>query len=615
MSRRRAASDSTAPSAGRWASARLPLGVFAAALMLRLVYLVESADYPAFAVPIIDALDYDTAARQLLGGGGFSRQFFWQPFFYPLWLAAAYAVTGGSLVATKVLQVGLGAATCSLTSILGRRLGGPRVGLLAGLITAAYGPLIAYEAEPLGTGWATFWAVVLLLLFTRPPTGRRAAALGACGALAVLTRAEFLPFLVIAAAAQLAALTRRGERGAAARAGAAGAAGFLAVTLPVAVLNTRVTGHFGFLPYAGGINLYVGNHPDRTLVATAVGDDWKRIRRLPLAAGLTAPYDAQRYFYHQTRTYIAGDPLGFLARLGDKALQFVSSREIPRDVDVYELRRWSWIQRLLTWKVGGFGFPFGVLLPLAAVGLVAQRRCRPTPLWLFLTGYPLAVVLVFVAGRFRVPVVPVLAIAAAAGAIVLWQAWRERRWRRLAGAVAGGVLVAVLATVPGPFPLERDELRTATRLNLALGRTYAARGQVGLAQACFERDLAEHPDSARAHAELGLLLARQGRLDDALAHYAAALRLDAESAPTQFNCALALAEAGRLSEALPHFAEAVRLEPYVARYHAWYGRALAEAGRSAEARAAFERALALEPAEPEARRGLARLAGSSGDGR
>ena len=54
---------------------------------------------------------------------------------------------------------------------VGPRLLGPTAGLVAGLITVLYGPLIFYDAELLNHGWATFWAVLLLVLL--PAAGER----------------------------------------------------------------------------------------------------------------------------------------------------------------------------------------------------------------------------------------------------------------------------------------------------------------------------------------------------------------------------------------------------------------------------------------------------------
>ena len=73
--------------------------------------------------------------------------------------------------------------------------------------------------------------------------------------------------------------------------------------------------------------------------------------------------------------------------------------------------------RVLLWKVPGIAFPFGLLLPLAAVGLgVAWRRAPVLAASVVLLG--LAVAAFFVTARYRAPLVPLLALFAAAGRAV-----------------------------------------------------------------------------------------------------------------------------------------------------------------------------------------------------
>ena len=97
------------------------------------------------------------------------------------------------------------------------------------------------------------------------------------------------------------------------------------------------------------------------------------------------------------------------------------------------------------------GVDIGVLLPLAAVGLLLQHRRVPAVVPLFIASYGASLVLVFPSARYRVPVVPALTILAAAGCLGVLEEVRRRRWGRLgiAGICAGGVVL--LATLPGPF--------------------------------------------------------------------------------------------------------------------------------------------------------------------
>ncbi len=157
---------------------RLGFLLFGLALVVRLVYLYQSSDSPSFDAPIIDAKTYDDIARGLVNGDA-NYRFFVQAPLYPLILSGIYYLTGASIVWAKVAQMVLGAVTCVLIYCLGQKIFSRRVGFWAGLMAVFYGPLIYYQGELLATGLATFWSVVLILLFCA--TGRRLLA-ARCGA-------------------------------------------------------------------------------------------------------------------------------------------------------------------------------------------------------------------------------------------------------------------------------------------------------------------------------------------------------------------------------------------------------------------------------------------------
>ena len=590
--------------------------VFLIALGVRGIYLVDTADYPAFAVPVVDALEYDHHARELASGGDLGQQFFWQPFLYPFLLSGIYAVNGGSVVGAKVVQALIGAVTCVLTWLLGRRVFGRSAGLAAGLMTAFYGPLVFYEGELLAAGWAAFWSVALILLLLRAaakPGVGVSLAVGLCGGLAVLTRPTFLPFCAVAGLWLGWRLLRvSGPRSRRAGHGLAVVAGFAMATLPVAVESQRVTGRFSFLPSSGGINVYLGNHPERCRMATvAVGFEWDQLTALPLREGITGMWAQQDYFYRQTRAYVAGDPAGLLQRLGTKALQYVSSREIPRNVDAYAVREWSLVQRLLTWRLGGFGFPFGLLLPLAVVGLWSRRRQIPAPLAVYLLLYPLAIVAVFVTARYRVPTVPVLAVPAAAGLLTLASLWKQRLVRRLVAAGAGVVAIVLLASLPGPFCEEEQD--TAAGLYANVGYYHLRQGDKAEAMRFYGEALRRNPDLAEARCNVGNLLAEQGRPVEALRHYEIAVQHKPHLAGIQNSYGAALLSLGRRDEAVDRFREAVRRDPTFAQAHANLGVVFLQAGRPTEAVDELREAVRLEPQDPLARYNLAVALSRLGD--
>ena len=580
---------------------RTALAVFALALVVRLVFLWDGRGYPAFLVPLVDAANYDAAARSLATGQGFTNQFFWQPFLYPVFLAGIYAVAGPSILTAMVVQMVLGAVTCALTCVLGTRLLDRASGLAAGLIVALYGPLLFHESELLGVGLAAFWTPLFLLavLGARSRPGLLTGlAVGIIGALAVLTRSEFL-VPIAAAAVWLITLVRRTAPRRTVLTGASVLLGFGVAVMPAVRCNARQNGRMSFLPVGGGINFYLGNHPDQTRVATTTGFRWDE---LLLEASEGGPMHASEYgpyFWRQSWAYIAADPLGFVSRLGGKLAQFAAPREIARGSDVYVEREWSRMQYVLTWKAGGFAFPFGVLLPLAAFGLVVNWRRLPAAVVLYLGLFALAVALVFVTGRYRLPVVPVFAVLGGGGLVTVLRWVRAHRWLRLAGATGGVLVGGVLISLPGPFPLERAELNQGAGLYVCMGQTYDHWGQLDQALDCFQRELRGNPHCCAAYTGSARILTGQGRDEDALRCFQAALDLQPESYQTHVNLGMQLDRMNRRPEAVVQLRQAVALQPLALQVHRMLASVLADSGEYAAAELAATAGLRVCPIDPQ----------------
>lgn len=580
---------------------RRALLVFAVALAVRMLYLAQLADHPTFTTPIVDAATYHDLARDWAAGKPASEGFFWQPFFYPCALGLLYKLAGPSIVVARAAQLLLGALTCVLTFHLGRRLAGDRAGLVAGLLAACYAPLFIYEADLVGAGWAAFWAVALLLLMVDAAESRRAAkafAIGLVAALALLTRPTFLPFV----AASAAWLAWRWFRVAPRSGGTSAvralrrtfpalmlAIGFALPALPVAWLNQKVTGHFGILPCSGGLNLYIGNNPDtcRTLNIRP-GADWDTLTSEPAHEGILETWAQDRYFRDRVRDYARAQPGRFAADLARKALRFVSSRELPRNEDPYALRGTSSLVAALMWKVDRFGFPFGVVFPLACIGLIAHARRWPAPVWLFLALYPAAVILVFVSARYRVPTLPLGLVLAAAGAVWLVE---TRRWR----AIALGALAAAV-TLPGPWC--EEGVNYGSELHNAVAGAKYRRGDRAGALADVQRALAVDPDNVEALHTLGVIQA--GRSDPAAAKtFEKVLKRRPDHPDALYHLGCLRLDQGRMNDAARLFDAALPLRPRNADLRLKYGIALAELHRTDEAASQFAVARALNPDLPD----------------
>jgi tetratricopeptide (TPR) repeat protein len=233
-------------------------------------------------------------------------------------------------------------------------------------------------------------------------------------------------------------------------------------------------------------------------------------------------------------------------------------------------------------KVGAWSFPFGVLLPLAAVGLALSWRKVPPSLLLILLVYSFTLVLVFVSARYRMPLVPLLAILAAEGAVETVRRASASSWyslKMVALVIPAGLLVS---TMPGPFPQETVDLEP--EIYFGVGYNHY----------------------------------REQQWEEAVVHLSRAIELDPTIRGPRKFLGIALAELDRLDESETQFIEASRLNPNDreiqnnlnavkhrrADYHFRAGRGL-EGEYPDEAIEHFKLALASAPDWPEA---LARLA-------
>lgn len=632
------------PSA-RW----IGLGVFLLALLVRGVYLYDSSDSPTFYTPIVDSQTYDGLARGLAEGLPMTNEFFWQPLFYPLFLAVVYGLSNFSILCVKIIQVVLGALTAVFSFRLSEKIFGRGVGLLAGVITAIYMPLVFFETELLAVGWAAFWMVAMVLALLKvkeKPKAFHCFIFGFLGALGIITRPVFLLFFVAACVWLIIVWIREHFKPTKLIRGLLGIAfGFLLVAGPVGILSHRVTDRASILPFSGGINFYIGNNPNyKKTITIRPGLGWRELTAIPARQGIVDDRGMEQFFFKKTMDYIIGEPVSFFKGLVYKTIQFFSSVEIPRNMDIYLFRRWSWLLGMLVWKIGRFGFPFGVLLPLAFLGLVFYWKKMPGPVLLSLFFYSVSVISVFVTSRYRVPVVPVMSVLAAAGLGEIRNIVQKQHWKRLAVACVIVLGIGMASSATGPF--YEEKLNYEAELYYGLGSTYDRWGRVEEAKAVYLKAVELRADYAGAHYNLANILKSQSRLEEAINHYSQSLQTEPNSveiinnfgvalqmqgkvdqaiqqwekalelAPSDpyahFNIGLVLAERGKLDQSIKHFNEALQAKSDWVELHINLGMILFQRGEVNEAIIHFIEALRIRPGDAEVHNSLGIALGSEG---
>jgi 4-amino-4-deoxy-L-arabinose transferase-like glycosyltransferase len=182
--------------------------VVAGAVALRLLYVLVLARH----VPMAgDSQFFHAEANLVADGRGYIEPFLdaaygthvptaAHPPLYPTVLAGWSLLGGDSVLAQRSLGALFGAITIVLIALIGKRIGGERVGLIAAGIAALYPLFVAADGAPMSESLYGLLIAASLLVALRlheHKSVRLAAALGALIALAALTRSEALLLLVL----------------------------------------------------------------------------------------------------------------------------------------------------------------------------------------------------------------------------------------------------------------------------------------------------------------------------------------------------------------------------------------------------------------------------------
>lgn len=396
--------------------------VAAVALVARLVYsLAIVGDDPLLG----DGLEFHLLANNLADGHGYVQPFLLgdgvaratadKPPLYPLVLAGFSLVGGTSWEWHQVAGALMGTATVVVVGLLGRRVGGERVGLLAAGIAALYPMLVAADGSLRSESLYALTIALCLLAAHRAlerPTPGRAAVLGAGVALAALTRGEALLLLALL----VAPVAWRAAAGARLRTGAIGCAACLVVLAPwlarcwiafdrPVVISTNVGG------------LLAGANCDRTYHGYFLGQ-WV-FGCIPPPVHRNEALEAAR----QRRVGLdyARDHAG--------RLPVVVAARVGRTWELFRPRQQANIERFFegrNLRIQQAGvLVYYLLAVLAIIGALALRR-RGDPLYVLLAA-PILVTIVSVIAygftRFRVAAeIPIVVLAAVA---LVWLADRR----------------------------------------------------------------------------------------------------------------------------------------------------------------------------------------------
>ncbi len=451
--------------------------VFIAALAVRLTFLDGLGQSPSFYVDLqrgSDTYRYFVWALsisergELIGEGVYN-----QAPLYPYFLALVFKLTGGgNLIIPRLVQALMGSFTAVIVFLFSARLKNHAAGVLSGLLIAFYGPLLMYDTAFLRTSLITFLNVLLLYLLASArtrPSDKKGLVIGLVLALAVLAKPNIM--IMLPALAWWIADTRKISHGllrgpfshdkkiswiprpSAWRSATLGIViGFIFVMGPLVIRNIKADVFAFALSKRGSLEFIAGNHPDVGVTGWDVSPSVKKINE-GCQNSIIKSIPAVLELY-------SDNPAGLFIRQLKKFWVLLNWFE-AHEINYYVERHYLDILKLpwINWPV---------LLGVALCGMFFVRKGprRFFELYSYLALYTLATIAFYVNLRFRVPMVPALAVFGGIGIESMYALGRRKKWKAFAGAMVFAVLVAVILWPRPQEPLGPNDYHNLVRYHL-----------------------------------------------------------------------------------------------------------------------------------------------------
>lgn len=536
-----------------------------ATFAIRASYLYELSLHFGFRVPIVDEKWHWEWANNILNDSFWGEGAYFRAPLYPYLLAFLSWITGGSIFFSKLLQSLFACGTAIFVYLMANKLFNRTTAIVAGLAYACYGTLVFYETMFLIPALFLFlltWGMYRLISRSESTLMRTWLVTGLIFGLAAIARPNVLlvvPLLMIwqfLRSSSASSLVTRLKFPVVLM------VGVLMAVVPVTVRNAIVTGDFMLISSQGGINLHLGNNAyadGLTMIMPEVElDESVSWRQFGVVTRVAAEREAGRemseaelsaFWTKKAVSFIVSNPGKFLSLVWKKSVYLVCGFENSDNTDIYYQRTKSRLLSLLLWNLDDWlYFPFGLLLPLALMGIYVHRDRRRdlAPLYFFVLAYSPTIVLFLVTARHRLPLIPFLIILAAAGVVKLVHARRGRSGREwiIIGLV---FLVSVFVLNRTYYDLGSDN---KFQIHFNNGLRYESTGDYVSAEKEYLLADQNYPFSATLLNNLAYSQFMLGRNEEADRSYRRGLQIDPAYAPLYSNLGLLVADKGEPDSAL-----------------------------------------------------------------
>ena len=300
-----------------------------------------------------------------------------------------------------------------------------------------------------------------------------------------------------------------------------------------AARNQFFGGESVLISHAGGINFFIGNNTDiRRTTSIRPGLEWEGLLMKAYENEEIKSYrDQSKYWLQQGMDYAKKHPVQWLGLLAKKTILFFNAHEFPRNFDSDYFSRYSWVLQMPILRLN-----LALPLALTAVLLFFLGRIvtkRPGHVWLLLlliASYALSIALVFVAGRYRLPILPFVLLFTAAALNNGFQIARRKEWT-WSGIWILSFLFFLLATNMKFFKTSYPYKITPVHTESMIASTLYDQNRFKEAETYFQKALDRPQDAStyELYTDYAKYWSKRGETEKAVANFTKALELNPDN--------------------------------------------------------------------------------------
>lgn len=423
------------------------LVILALALIIRVIYLLLYSNLAEWSILTVDNYYHHNLALVIANGDIWGDTTYFRAPFYIFTLALLYKIFGVSLWVGRILGMFIGLATVITTYKIADLIFNKRVALFAALLVCFYPVMMYFEAELLLDSYFMLLlelAIYFFLRYFKQAKNKDIIFSAIFLGLSIITRPTALvviPIFIVILLFQKDNFGIRLKR-----------LGMLLLPViliiaPITMRNIVVADDPVLIASQGGINFYIGNNKTADGVSAVMpepmGYNWRISQITHIAEKDWRKKDLKQgqvssYWYQQGLNWIKENPFDFIKLYLKKIYYNFNDREISNNRNLG-----SFYQKIPLLKYNPLSF--GILFVFSLFGLIFffSKNKEVRILTAIILVYILASSLFFFNSRFRLPLLPLYIVIAAATIIMLVENYRQLK-KRL-------VLVVPLILILGLF--------------------------------------------------------------------------------------------------------------------------------------------------------------------